>query len=160
MKKKMNFVNVNTALLAGALVVSPVAIADSTVSDNEAIIAGSTVSDNKNAPAIKEKISSGPSNVGDLPQNEIQGAAGYRVYKDPVTGKFGPAPATSPPLDLSIEIQDAISTSPVGLEEINTGNGVMVNLMGRFQNALIFTIGDKGKVPVSSSTESSTDKTE
>jgi len=89
--------------------------------------------------------------VAKLPQTEetqTGNSAAYQIYRDPVTGKFGPPPADAtrnPPLDLST-IQPSLSTSSEGLIEEDAVLGEMVRLNGRFQDASIVTIDTNGKI--------------
>jgi len=78
------------------------------------------------------------------PQNS--GIATFQVYKDPVTGKFGPPPADVPPPALSDQLIEYTKTSTENLEEIDTGNGYMIDLQDRFQELVIFSTGDERKV--------------
>lgn len=54
---------------------------------------------------------------------------------------------------LEPEIQQAlekhINTSSEGLEEVNTGKGINVNLQGRFHNVPVATVNEKGKIEIS-----------
>ncbi|NJO17500.1 MAG: hypothetical protein HC877_17675 [Thioploca sp.] len=73
--------------------------------------------------------------------------ATFQVYKDPVTGKFGPPPADAPsPSALSDQLMEYTSTSTEGLEEINTGNGYMIDLQSRFQELVTFSTGNEPEV--------------
>ena len=71
------------------------------------------------------------------------------VYVDPQTGMFLKEPAPGHvPLQLSPELQNALSTSHEGLVESQSGmpgHGVKVDLQGRFQSPLFITLDDDGK---------------
>ena len=78
------------------------------------------------------------------------GASGMMIYIDPQTGAIlkEPAPGTVP-LQLTPELQNALSTSHQGLVETPSsvpGGGVKVDLQGRFQSPLVVTIDADGKV--------------
>ena len=60
------------------------------------------------------------------------------------SGKISSAQQAS---DVQIILGDAVSTSSAGLvQESLPGGGYMVNLQGRFQNAMTMTIDDKGNI--------------
>ena len=72
------------------------------------------------------------------------------IYIDPQTGAIlkEPAPGTVP-LQLTPDLQKALSTSDQGLVEVLSsvpGGGVTVDLQGRFQSPLFVTIDANGKV--------------
>jgi len=73
-----------------------------------------------------------------------QGSAGMVVHKDPASGRFIPAPqATEQPL--SKEAATAMNMSQEGLAEVPApGGGFMVDLRGRFQQAMTATISANG----------------
>lgn len=80
------------------------------------------------------------------------GAAGMTIYIDPKTGALLKEPAPGAvPLQLTRELQEALSTSHQGLVEVPSpvpGGGVMIDLQGRFQSPLFVTIDADGKVRV------------
>jgi hypothetical protein len=70
--------------------------------------------------------------------------AAARVYRDPVTGRFGPPPDGAP---AGASAPSALSTSTAGLTEIaSPGGGRMVRLQGRFRNLLHATRAADGAV--------------
>jgi len=73
-------------------------------------------------------------------------AGGMKAYADPQTGALLPAPpAGARPEPASPEF----SQSAVGLrEEPAPGGGVMVDLQGRFQSAMVATVGADGSVRI------------
>ena len=78
------------------------------------------------------------------------GASGMTVHIDPQTGALlkEPAPGTVP-LQLTPQLQNALSTSHQGLVETPSripGGGVKLDLQGRFQSPLVVTIDANGKV--------------
>jgi hypothetical protein len=80
------------------------------------------------------------------------GASGMTIYIDPQTGAIlkKPAPGTVP-LQLTPELQNALSTSHDGLVEVPSsvpGGGVKVDLRGRFQSPLLGTIDAHGKTKI------------
>ena len=79
-----------------------------------------------------------------------QSAPGQRVHIDPQTGRFlKEPPAGRPPLSLSPQTRNAMSTSHEGLaEEPSTvpGGGYKLDLKGRFRSPLFATIDADGKV--------------
>ena len=79
-----------------------------------------------------------------------EGASGMTIYIDPETGAFLKEPAPGhEPLQLTPQLQNALSTSDSGLVEVPSpvpGGGVMIDLQGRFQSPLVGTIDANGKV--------------
>jgi len=103
--------------------------------------------------------------VAKLPQTEetqTGNSAAYQIYRDPVTGKFGPPPTATegvPPTSLDLSsIQQNLSTSSDELEEksapIGGKNAVMMKLNGQFQDTLTVTIDADGKISVPPSSTS------
>jgi hypothetical protein len=84
------------------------------------------------------------------PAGAVEGAAGMRIYRDPVTGELGDAPAEAP-AQVPLPPDDALSTSSEGLVETPSpapGGGVMVDLQGRFRSPLIATQDAEGKITI------------
>lgn len=80
------------------------------------------------------------------------GASGLMIYIDPKTGAIlkVPAPGTVP-LQLSPQLQNALSTSHDGLVEVPSplpGGGIRLDLQGRFQNPLFVTIDADGNAKI------------
>ena len=79
-----------------------------------------------------------------------EGTSGMTIYIDPETGAFLKEPAPGhEPLQLTPQLQNALSTSDSGLVEVPSpvpGGGVMIDLQGRFQSPLVGTIDANGKV--------------
>ena len=77
-------------------------------------------------------------------------APGMMIYIDPKTGTFLKEPAPGHvPLELSPQLQNALSTSHEGLVEVPSsvpGGGVKLDLQGRFQSPLFGTIDADGKL--------------
>lgn len=76
------------------------------------------------------------------------GAAASVVYIDPVTGEFRPPPPGAPGLQLSPQLQNAVSTSSAGLVQVPSpvpGGGIMVRLNGRFQQTMHAEVDASGK---------------
>lgn len=74
-------------------------------------------------------------------------AAGYVVYRDPITGDFGPPPANNVPMN--DQSRAAVNTSAVGLTEVQSpvhNGGTMVDLQGRFMNSMVATQDAHGHV--------------
>jgi hypothetical protein len=74
------------------------------------------------------------------------------IHIDPQTGALleGPAPG-SVPLQMTPDLQNALSTSHQGLVEVPStvpGGGVMVDLQGRFLSPLVGTIDSSGKLKI------------
>ena len=74
---------------------------------------------------------------------EPSSTPGMRVYRDPVTGKFGPPPpgAVTPPAERAGEEEPLVEepgTTPAG--------GVTVDLKGRFRSTTKATLDPTGKV--------------
>ena len=66
-----------------------------------------------------------------------EGPPAMKVYIDPETGEFLEGPPEIVPEELPIEEKEAVSTSPEGLEEVESdipGGGVMIDLKGRFRS--------------------------
>jgi len=75
------------------------------------------------------------------------GQSGYRVYIDPATGRFLDHPVGGGALQLTPELQNAVSTSGAGLQEVPApGGGMMVDLQGRFQNVMSASEMANGKL--------------
>jgi hypothetical protein len=86
--------------------------------------------------------------VADATGTHPYASAGMILSIDPATGKFRTAPAQAT-ADLQAILGDAISTSSEGLVEEKSrvqGGGTMVNLQGRFQNAMTMAIDANGNV--------------
>jgi len=80
----------------------------------------------------------------------VEGAAGMRIYRDPVTGELVDPPAEAPD-QVSLPPDDALSTSSEGLMETPSpvpGGGVMVDLQGRFRSPLVATQDAEGKIKI------------
>ena len=74
-----------------------------------------------------------------------------RVYRDPKTGKFGVPPPSSAARRRAPTLQQALSRSHEGLEEVYSdtpGGGIYVDLKGRFLAPIVATKGPGGKVSV------------
>jgi hypothetical protein len=86
----------------------------------------------------------------DDPQSTAAGAAGMKVYIDPVTGEFLEGPPEPVRAETVKDINDRFSTSTEGLQQVPApvGGGVMVDLRGRFQQTVKAAIDDSGKVTV------------
>ena len=75
--------------------------------------------------------------------------AGYKVHIDPVTGKITSPPPGQVAPEQSAELQNSLSTSSEGLVEVQSpvaGGGIILDLKGRFQDAMVGTIEADGKV--------------
>ena len=79
-----------------------------------------------------------------------KGGSGMNIYIDPSTGAILPGPAHGAvPLQLTPELQNALSTSHEGLVETPTADGsVKVDLQGRFQSPLAATIDANGNLRI------------
>lgn len=80
---------------------------------------------------------------------ELTGAAGRKVYLDPVTGKLGPPPPgnQSTTQQLPVDTENALSTSADGLVQTTlTGpaGGVKIDLQGRFRSEVVVTLDAQG----------------
>ena len=77
-------------------------------------------------------------------------AGGMTIHIDPQTGTILKEPAHGTvPLQLTPELQNALSTADTGLVEVPSGvpgKGVKIDLQGRFQSPLIVTIDADGGV--------------
>jgi hypothetical protein len=96
-------------------------------------------------------VAAQPAFSGERPTDAVPGGvSGMMIYIDPQTGAIlkEPAPGTVP-LQLTPQLQNALSTSHQGLVETPSsvpGDGVKVDLQGRFQSPLFVTIDAAGKV--------------
>jgi len=103
--------------------------------------------------AMASMVFADGSNPNTESKTKPESSAAYNnVYRDPVTGKFGPPPVvtgSNPPLDLST-MEPNLTTSSEGLTEEYATSGKMIRLNGRFQDATTVTIDAAGKiVPIS-----------
>lgn len=91
-----------------------------------------------------------PQAPGEKPAAVPGGASGMMIYVDPQTGTFLKEPAPGHvPLELSPQLQNALSTSHEGLVEIPSsvpGGGFKLDLQGRFRSPLFGTIDANGKL--------------
>jgi hypothetical protein len=74
-----------------------------------------------------------------------------KVYKDPTTGEFVPAPAGTAFPGLSGQVAGRMDSTGWGLVEVASpvpGGGVMVDLQGTFQQAMTATIDEHGGLSV------------
>jgi hypothetical protein len=89
---------------------------------------------------------------GKDPQGATPAPAGMTIHVDPQTGAILDAPAPgSVPMQLSPALQNALSTSHQGLQEVPSpvmGGGVMIDLQGRFLSPLIGTIDADGNLRI------------
>lgn len=76
-----------------------------------------------------------------------ESTAGLTVYKDPATGRLMPVPPEKLEELVSEELRKTVSMSHEGLREtVAPGGGMMIDLQGRFQNAMQVRIGPGGQV--------------
>ena len=76
-------------------------------------------------------------------------AAGMVVYFDPATGRIVENPSPTAIKQLAAALAPAVSTSDEGLVEVPgqvPGGGVKVDLQGRFQNTVVATVDENGKL--------------
>jgi len=84
--------------------------------------------------------------TGEDPRPAPASAPGMKAYVDPTTGALLPGRPASLP---SAPAPAGMDASTAGLVEVPTpGGGVMVDLQGRFQNALVATIEPDGTMRV------------
>jgi hypothetical protein len=118
-----------------------------------AVVAAGSLFDGERDGAVAAKTLYTSTLVGaSAADDESAGAAGYVVYLDPTTGNFTDSPQGAAPLVFDAELQNALSTSSEGLEEVPSpfpGGGIFVDLQGRFQNTMIATIDSDGSVRTS-----------
>ena len=74
----------------------------------------------------------------------------YRAYRDPVTGELTAAPdqSASPLQAPAISLSRSLSRSSDGLVQVQTGDGVKVDLQGRFMSARVATLAADGSIVV------------
>ena len=90
---------------------------------------------------LATSFGSAPTPVSELPA----GTAAMRVAIDPETGVLGPD--NNPAKALDSEMQNMLSRSSAGLEEIVHPDGhVSVHLQGRFMSASVARIDENGKL--------------
>lgn len=84
---------------------------------------------------------------GEVPQPPM---AGLRVVIDPETGQaIIPPPAERRQMVLTPEMQNALSQSSAGLNQVVLPDGTaFVRLQGRFQNLLFATVDEEGQIKV------------
>lgn len=85
------------------------------------------------------------------PTKAVAHGAAMTVYKDPVTGEFGPPPAEVERALQDQKLLDSTSTSAQGLVQVLSpvpGGGFMVNLQGRFMSAAVATVDKNGKISI------------
>ena len=100
-----------------------------------AAILGCSQNPNPHAPVVAQAAAVQPQN-----------SAGMVAHKDPVTGRFVPEASAAQP---SKETANALSMSQEGLVEVPApGGGFMVDLRGRFQQAMTATANPDGSVTV------------
>ena len=76
-----------------------------------------------------------------------QHTSGLTVYKDPETGRLMPLPPEKLEELVSEEFRKSVSMSHEGLKETAApGGGVMIDLQGRFQNAMQVQVGADGQL--------------
>ena len=86
-------------------------------------------------PAALKSIAAAPA-----APSTVAGAAGMRIYKDPDTDEIGPPTAGAAILD-----GDGTSQDMTGLTKVTLPDGsVMVDLQGRFQEAMVMQIDAHG----------------
>jgi len=163
MKKTLFFLTLSLAmvlLVLAWLLVSDMGhtrkVTDTSVERGKHVYMSSDGQDHGSAPMNLGTLSTASSQKQTLgntlqSEGETKSAAGYKVYKDPVTGKFGVPPPDAKPLQLSKELQQALSTSSEGLVQIQSpvpGGGIVVRLNGRFQSAMVAAADAEGNVSV------------
>lgn len=83
----------------------------------------------------------------DTPTPQATEAAGLRVYIDPETGRFVPEPPAGAAVETDVATAEAVSTRSVDLVEQPSpvpGGGMMLDLEGRFQNAIEMSVDASG----------------
>jgi len=87
-------------------------------------------------PAALKSIAAAPA-----APSTVAGAAGMRIYKDPDTDEIGPPPTAG----AAILDGDGTSQDMTGLTKVTLPDGsVMVDLQGRFQEAMVMQIDAHG----------------
>lgn len=87
--------------------------------------------------------------VADATASNPYASAGMILSIDPATGKSRTNSSAQTAADLEAILGDAISTSAEGLVEEKSrvaGGGTMVNLEGRYQSAMTYTVNADGSV--------------
>lgn len=118
--------------------------------DTQATVADSALTENESSITEMCWEPSGETSRSASTQS-VPRAAGMRVYRDPKTGKFGVPPPSSAARRRAPTLQQALSRSHEGLEEVyndGPGGGVFVDLRGRFLAPVVARKGPDGKVSV------------
>lgn len=92
----------------------------------------------------------------DTPAPQATEAAGFRVYLDPETGRFVPEPPAGAEVEPDVATAEAVSTRSVDLVEQPSpvpGGGMMLDLQGRFQNAIEMSVDASGALSSDCATE-------
>ncbi len=90
----------------------------------------------------------GPAGQKQPSTSEIQ-HAGYVVHFDPATGQWTDQATGAVSVTIDEGLRNALSSSAEGLEEVPStveGGGTMVDLQGRFQNAMFSAIDKNGQL--------------
>jgi len=99
----------------------------------------------------EEGVRSADDGIADAPVSTAAVAApGFRVYRDPQSGRIGPPPPGAPPLELSDAERRMLSRSDQGLRPRTLpGGGTVIHLHGRFKSMAVATVGTDGRAAVS-----------
>jgi hypothetical protein len=74
---------------------------------------------------------------------------GFVVYLDPATGNVVESRPGAKPFVIDMDLANSLSTSSDGLEEVASpveGGGVMIDLQGRFRNAMVMVTEENAMV--------------
>jgi len=144
MRRSLSIPMLSIVLLAAALLAGGGGAAPASEPEPEAAPAPSA-QDTAGAQAPTADVSQAPSEPS-APAAPA-GAVGLTIYKDPVTGRLMPVPPDKLRELLAVDLRRATSTSHEGLVETAApGGGVMIDLRGRFQDAMEAEVGPDGKV--------------
>ncbi len=110
-----------------------------------AAAAGSEARAPQEAPAEASPAEQAPDGAAEAPTAATQG---LRAYRDPATGKLGPAPAGEA-LEVSGAIEALVNESDEGLvERVGPAGSVLVDLQGRFKSFAVATVSPDGELSV------------
>jgi hypothetical protein len=92
-------------------------------------------------PAPAAPVAATPARDAQVAPSTVAGAAGMRIYKDPDSDEIGPPTAGATALE-----SDGTSEDMTGLQTVTLPDGsIMVDLQGRFQEAMVVQIDAHGK---------------
>lgn len=98
----------------------------------------------------------------ETPASPASEGSGLRVYVDPETGRFVPVPVAGAEAEAGRATAEALSNRSADLVEQESpvpGGGVMLDLQGRFQNAIEMSVDASGELSSDCASEAAPDAT-